>query len=283
MSLPAATTLGPVTLAVANLSRSVTFYTQLLGLETISTRDGAADLGAGGQTLLHLIEQPGAMPQPRRSTGLYHVAILLPTRADLARLIIHLAQSRFQIAGYADHLVSEAFYLNDPDGNGLELYRDRPREDWPMMDGGMVRMDNAPIDFDDFFAEAEREGKAWAGMPAGTIIGHMHLKVGDADVARNFYRDVIGFDVMAYFPGAAFVSAGGYHHHLGMNAWESRGGTTPPAGSVGLREWTVIVPDAEALNAVAERAEATNALVERGDDFALIHDPWHTPMRVVLA
>src|SRR5690606_8218279 len=128
----------------------------------------------------------------------------------------------------------------------------RPRSEWPR-DGDLVRMENAPINFDEFFADAEREGKPWAGMPSGTTLGHMHLKIGDDKAAQAFYVDVIGFDVMAYYPSAVFVSAGGYHHHLGLNMWESRDGSTKPADSVGLEEWSIVVPDADALNAVADR------------------------------
>ncbi len=278
--LPNDITLGPVKVSVGNLARAADFYTGVLGFEQLSSSPGKVLLGAGVTTLIALFEKPGAKPQPRHSTGLYHIAVLLPTPADLARLIIHLAQTKYPLSGYSDHLVSEAFYLNDPDGNGLELYRDRPRSEWPRADGGMVRMDNAPIDFDDFFATAEQEAKTWSGMPAGTSIGHLHLKVGHSDLARNFYGDVIGFDVMAYFPGAAFVSAGGYHHHLGMNQWESRGATEPPEDSVGLIEWSIVVPDAATLGEIEKRALEASALLERGEAFVLIEDPWHTKVRV---
>ena len=183
------------------------------------------------------------------------------------------------MSGYADHLVSEAFYLNDPDGNGIELYRDRPRSEWPMA-GDLVQMDNAPINFDEFFADAEREGKPWTGMPSGTTLGHMHLKIGSDKEAQAFYTDVVGFSVMAYYPSAVFVSAGGYHHHLGLNMWESRGADAPPANSVGLEEWSIVVPDAEALNAVADRLTNAGAAIEHGDDFVLFADPWGTRARI---
>lgn len=281
-SLPASTRVGAFTLAVASLDRAVDFYANTLGIPLIARENGSATLGVDETPLVMLDEKPGAIRQPRWSTGLYHAAILLPTRADLGRLIIHLAQTKYPLSGYADHLVSEAFYLNDPDGNGLELYRDRPRADWPMMDGGMVRMDNAPIDFDDFFADAEREGQPWRGMPSGTVVGHMHLKVGSDTAARDFYRDVIGFDVMAYFPGAAFESAGGYHHHLGMNAWESRGAGPAPSNAAGLVEWSIVLPDTASLDAVAERAEAANALIERTPDQLVVADPWGTRARLIV-
>lgn len=279
--LPDATHLGSFTLAVANLARAVEFYSQSLGFPILSQSTGSASLGVDGKPIVILNEKPDAIRQLRFSTGLYHAAILLPTRADLARLITHIAQTKVPLSGYADHLVSEAFYLNDPDGNGLELYRDRPRSEWPM-EGEMVKMDNAPINFDDFFAEAEREGKAWEGMPSGTVLGHMHLKVGDDKAARDFYRDVIGFNVMAYFPSAAFVSAGGYHHHLGMNSWESRGAGAPSPEAVGLQEWVIVVPDADALNAAVDRATAAKAIIERGNGFAVIADPWGTKMRITV-
>jgi catechol 2,3-dioxygenase len=240
--LPDATHLGSVTLSVANLDRAVNFYSQTLGIPIISQSDGSAALGTDGKPLVILRENAGATRPPRNSTGLYHAAILLPTRADLARLVAHLAQTKYPLSGYADHLVSEAFYLNDPDGNGIELYRDRPRSEWPMA-GDLVHMDNAPINFDEFFADAEREGKPWTGMPSGTTLGHMHLKIGNDKEAEAFYTDVVGFSVMAYYPSAVFVSAGGYHHHLGLNMWESRGGSAKSADSVGLEEWSIIVPD----------------------------------------
>jgi catechol 2,3-dioxygenase len=278
-TLPDATHLGSVTLAVADLSRAVNFYSQTLGIPVISQSDHSASLGVDGKPLVVLNEKEGAKRPPRHSTGLYHAAILLPTRADLGRLITHLAEIKVPMSGYADHLVSEAFYLNDPDGNGLELYRDRPRNEWPM-DGDLVQMENAPINFDEFFADAEREGKPWTGMPTGTTLGHMHLKIGNDKDAQAFYTDVVGFSVMAYYPSAVFVSAGGYHHHLGLNMWESRGAGAPPADSVGLQEWSIVVPDANALNAAAERLTNAGALIERGDDFALFADPWGTRARI---
>lgn len=280
--LPDDLRLGPVTLTISNLDRSVKFYTQILGFENLSQTENTAELGAAGVKLLTLIEKEGAQRQPRFSTGLYHIAVLLPTRADLARLVIYLTQTRYPLAGYSDHWVSEAFYLNDPDGNGLELYRDRPRSEWPVMDG-VVQMGSDAINFEEFFAEAQQENRQYTGLPAGTVIGHMHLKVGDADAARNFYRDVIGFDQIAFFPGAAFVSAGGYHHHLGMNAWESRGAATPPENAVGLKEWTIVAPDSATLDAIAGRAEAAEALLERDAGYALIADPWQTKVRVITA
>ncbi len=280
-TLPDATHLGSFTLAVADLDRAVDFYSQMLGIPEISRENGRVVLGADSKPLVILNEKAGANRPPRNSTGLYHAAILLPSRADLARLVGHLAQTKYPLSGYADHLVSEAFYLNDPDGNGIELYRDRPRSEWPM-DGDLVHMENAPIDFDDFFADAEREGKPWTGMPAGTTLGHMHLKIGNDKDAQAFYTDVVGFSVMAYYPSAVFVSAGGYHHHLGLNMWESRGGSAKPADAVGLEEWSIVVPDAVALNAAADRLSTAGALIERGDDFVLFADPWGTKARIVV-
>lgn len=278
--LPDAAHPGSFTLTVADLDRAVTFYSQTLGIPILSQTDRSASLGVDGKPLVVLNLNQGALRPPRNSTGLYHVAILLPTRADLARLVTHLAQTKYPLTGYADHLVSEAFYLNDPDGNGIELYRDRPRNEWPR-DGDLVHMENAPIDFDDFFADAEREGTSWAGMPSGTTLGHMHLKIGNDKEAEAFYTEVVGFSVMAYYPSAVFVSAGGYHHHLGMNMWESRGGSAKPAGAVGLEEWSIVVPDADAANAAAERLSNAGALIERGDDYVLFADPWGTKARIV--
>jgi catechol 2,3-dioxygenase len=251
-SLPPTTTLGAVELTVKDLDRSVAFYTEQLGLEEHG-RDGrsAALGGKGGESFLRLVENPAAKPA-RRSTGLYHFAVLVPTRHDLARSLARLAATRTALQGASDHGVSEALYLADPDENGIEIYRDRAREEWPRQGGSLV-MRTDPLDLENLFGEIE-EPAALAPMPAGTRLGHVHLHVADLDAALAFYRDVLGFELQQlYGSQAAFVSAGGYHHHVGLNTWRGVGAPPPPADAAGLRHFEVRLPDAAALDALAGR------------------------------
>jgi catechol 2,3-dioxygenase len=224
---------------------------------------------------------PNARPQPSFSTGLYHVAILMPTRAELGRVILNLGRTQYPVSGAADHLVSEALYLNDPDGNGLELYRDRPREEW-RWNGTEVVMSNAPFDVDGIVGSVDDPDAPFAGMAAGTTVGHVHLRVGDIPAAEAFYVGVMGFDVVSRWTGALFVSAGGYHHHLGLNVWGSRNAPRPPADSVGLREYTLLVPDPPALGSVAGRLDAANISYGRGEGDLRVDDPWGNTIRVAV-
>ena len=214
------TTLGPATLAVADAEHSLRFYGDLLGFEIVRTEGPRIELGAGGATLLILEARPGLLPRPSATTGLYHAAILLPSRTDLAHVLRRLLEANYPI-GASDHLVSEALYLSDPDENGLEIYRDRPRAEWRYQPDGQVIMDTLRLDFAGVLSELRRDSAPWNGIPAGTRIGHMHLQVGDLAQARVFYHDVLGFDIMADLSsyGALFLSAGGYHHHIGLNIW----------------------------------------------------------------
>ncbi len=273
------TRLGMVTLRVADLDRSIRFYQDVVGLR-LTGRDGdTATLGVGGSTLLALQAVPGAQPAPQRATGLFHVAILLPTQADLGRALQRMIAARIPV-GQGDHLVSEALYLSDPDGNGIEVYRDRPRSTWRWQDG-QVQMATDPVDLAALLQAAERDAAPDAGAPAQTTIGHVHLKVADIAQAKAFFQDVLGFSVTAEWPGALFVSAGGYHHHFGLNTWQSRGAGPAPAGSAGLVSYTIVLPDAEALEHVVRRLDA------RGFDYSpegahvVLQDPWQH--QVVLA
>ncbi len=282
-SIHPATDVGTVTLKVADLSRSLKFYTQAIGLQIFQQDAHTASLGAGERPILTVQEVPGARPLARNTTGLYHAAILFPDRRSLAVKIAQLARMNYSF-GYADHLVSEAFYLDDPDANGLELYRDRPRSEWAW-DNGTVRMASDSIDFDSFFAEI-KEGDAALdnpAAPAGTKLGHMHLRVGDIAEAERFYHGALGFDVTARWAGALFVSAGGYHHHLGMNTWESRHANPPVEPSAGLREFSIVLPDQAELDRLTRQIEATGIPVERGTVSAVVLDPWHNRVKLAVA
>jgi catechol 2,3-dioxygenase len=274
-SIDPATEVGFVGLTVADLDRSLRYYTDAIGLQVLARDETTATLGVAGQPLLLLREQPGATPWPRggRSyTGLYHFALLLPTRADLGRWVEHWLELGLPL-GQGDHLVSEALYLEDPDGHGIEVYRDRPRSEW-QWENGAVRMASDPVDIRGMIAEARAEEQPFTGMPAGTRLGHMHLQVGDTNEAARFYHDVLGFDVVAHWPGALFISAGGYHHHIGMNTWHSRGAGPAPDDSVRLRFFTIELPTEEARQAVVARLDAAGIPHHKAGDAVMVQDPW---------
>jgi catechol 2,3-dioxygenase len=237
------TTIGAVHLTVGELNRSLDYYRRAVGLEVLETGGGRASLGAGGRELLVLVEEPGARPAPG-ATGLYHFALLVPHRRELAAWLAHAVRNRVPLVGMADHFVSEALYLSDPDQHGIEIYWDRPRERW---EGEVAaRMTTLPLDAHGLLGELDdRAGEAFDGLPAGTVMGHVHLKVADVQEAVRFYRDGVGFGVMATLGRqAVFLAAGGYHHHIGANVWESAGAGAPPPGSAALRLATIVVPDA---------------------------------------
>jgi catechol 2,3-dioxygenase len=275
------TTVGAVHLTVADLDRSLRWYARALGLEP--TREGngggVAALGAGGDDLLVLHEEPGALPVAHH-TGLYHYALLVPTRSDLARWLARVAQDRIPLTGLSDHIVSEAIYLRDPDGHGIEIYRDRPREQW-IRDGDEVRMSTDPIDVEDLLAAAEG---APTGVPAGTRMGHVHFHVADIPAAAAFYGDVLGFDETAHLGNqASFFSAGGYHHHIGVNTWAGHGATPPPPGSAALRHATIVLPDdAERDRVVARAADAVADPAEVADGI-LVRDPSQNALVLTVA
>ncbi|MDQ6660546.1 MAG: VOC family protein [Chloroflexota bacterium] len=269
------TQIGLVALTVANLERSVAFYQDVLGFKVIERSNTNAILGTEeGTPLLMLTEQAGARPKPASTTGLYHFAILVPSRADLGRSLLRLAETRYPLGGYADHLVSEALYLSDPDGNGIEIYRDRPRSEWRWRNG-QVAMASDPIDIEGMLEEAENDNRPWEGLQPGTRIGHMHLQVGDIRKAEEFYHDILGFDIVAQMPGALFVSAGGYHHHVGLNTWQSRGGSQPTADMAGLRVFSIAVPNEEELTRLSTRLEAASIPFEKQEHAITVRDPWN--------
>ncbi len=251
-------------LHVADLNRSLTFYVDRLGFQVLSRDGSTVFLSADGKTpQMMLTELPGAQPKPRQSTGLYHVAILLPSRQDLARLFHRLAESRVRFQGASDHGVSEALYLADPDGNGLELYADRPRSGW-YEDNGELKMYTIPLDIESLLSESTLETVPWTGIAPGTTVGHVHLHVPEIEPAVAFYRDVLGLDLLIRSDeyGMAFLSAGGYHHHIGLNTWAGRGAPRPPEDAVGLRSFAFDIPDAASWQTVLARAEAAGMIDE---------------------
>jgi catechol 2,3-dioxygenase len=268
------TCIGLVALTVADLARSIAFYSDLLGFRAIERSTQMAVLGAADSQLLLLVERPGVGPKPTEAADLYHFAILLPTRADLARAVWHLNGVGYPFQASYDHLVSEAFYLADPDGNGVEIYRDRPRSAWPWRDG-RIQAENAsgPVDVADLLTELEDDGRPWDGLPEGTRIGHIHLQVADLGSAAAFYRDVLGFDEsITGVVGALFLSAGGYHQHIAANTWNSPG-AGPPTDAAGLRFFTIELPDRTELARLAARLQAADVLFIRGAGGLTLRDP----------
>lgn len=278
--LPAALALGPVRLKARDATRLATFYRDVIGLAPLGESDGALRLGAGAAPLVELVDRPDAPPPPRGAPGLFHLALLLPDRAALAVVLRRLAEKGVRI-GASDHIVSEALYLDDPEGNGIEIYRDRPRDAWNWQ-AGTVEMATAPLDLRALLADAPAGTGVDDPLPPATVMGHVHLRVGDLAAARRFYVEQLGFAVTTErYPGALFVSAGGYHHHIGLNVWESRGRPAPPAGSTGLESFTVVLPDASAVEAERARIEAAGVSSRPIEGGFAVSDPWGTTVRFV--
>jgi catechol 2,3-dioxygenase len=273
------TSMGPVRLTVADLDRARDFYRDAIGLTELEPSNGTVRMGTSDAPLVELVGDPDAPSRPRGTTGLFHLAILVPSRPDLARALQRVAEAGWHLSGASDHLVSEALYLSDPEGNGIELYRDRPRDQWPVRDGS-VQMATLPLDLDGVLGELRRED-ATAGMPTGTRMGHVHLNVGDLGAAEAFYSGALGFEVTVRgYPGALFVSAGGYHHHLGLNTWAGEAAPAPPPGSLGLRQFEIILPSPESLAFEEDRLREAGAEPDREGDRVRVTDP--SGNRVVL-
>jgi catechol 2,3-dioxygenase len=277
--LPETTRLGRVRLQVADLERSLGYYRDLLGFRVLRQDTASVSLGPVGEDvpLIELRERREASPVPRRGRlGLFHFAILLPDRASLGRLLTHLGRAGAH-AGMSDHLVSEAIYLTDPDGLGIEVYSDRPRSTWKHR-GTELQMSTLPLNVADVVSSSG--GAPWEGMPAGTRIGHVHLHVGGLEEAKAFYHAALGLDVTVWsYPGALFMSAGGYHHHLGTNTWAT-GATRAKDGDARLLEWEVLLPEGEPERA-AESLRAAGYSVERSDRGWRAVDPWGTAVTLV--
>lgn len=278
--LPEETRIGRVRLQVSDLGRSLGYYRDVLGFRALEQAQGRVVLGAHGSDapLIELVERPGARPVPRGGLlGLYHFAILLPDRASLGRFLAHLARIG-AYAGMSDHLVSEALYLQDPDGLGIEVYADRPRSSWSWA-GGQLAMDTRPLDAQDVVRAGG--GEPWTGMPAGTTVGHVHLHVGDIEQAAAFYHAGLGLDAVVWsYPGALFLSAGGYHHHLGVNTWAA-GAPSATDADARLLEWELLLPARSDAEAAAASLEGAGYDVARGDEGFTAADPWGTRVRLV--
>jgi len=278
--LPEATHLGRVRLVVADLERSITFYEKVLGMRVIRRGMDSASLGpqAEDKEIVHLRQLSTARPVPRRGLlGLYHFAILLPDRAALGRFVAHLGEIG-AYAGMSDHFVSEAVYLTDPDGLGIEVYADRPRGAW-RYDERQLYMTTNHLDVEDLVKSAR--GEPWTGIPPGTVLGHVHLYVDEIAKAEAFYHDALGFDKVVWsYPGALFMSAGGYHHHLGTNTW-ARGAPAATDADARLLEWDIIVPTRRDADAAAESVKKAGYPVKQEGSEWLLTDPWGTGLRLV--
>lgn len=270
--------IGRVRLKVRDLVGVSSFYQDVLGLVPVAQSAGRVVLGVPGKPLLELVGDPGLMPLDRREAGLFHAAFLLPDRAGLGRWLGFVAQRRIPLLGASDHRVSEAIYLADPEGNGIEVYADRPVSDWRSV-GGQLDMPSDPLDLQDLL-RAAADG-AWAGMPACSVVGHVHLQVGDTAAAEGFYRDLLGFDVTCRYPGGSFFGAGGYHHQLAANTWNSRGAGPRPDGMAGLDGFELVVRDRAARAAIERPAQAAGLSLEPRGDRTRLRDPWGTAITLV--
>jgi catechol 2,3-dioxygenase len=278
--MPDETRIGTVRIQVADLERSLGFYQELLGFRVIERGETPprAALGATGSDaiLLEIVQKAGVRPIPRRGLlGIYHFAVLLPHRPALGSFLKHVAEMGVQV-GASDHGISEATYLVDPDGITVEVYRDRARSEWPVRNGAIVA-ENLPLDFQGIIGEAHT---AWSGLPAGTTIGHVHFYVGDLPQAEAFYHRALGFaSMITSYPGALFVAAGGYHHHVGLNTWAS-GSPVATDADAGLLDWELLLPDAESVaNAGASLRENGFPVEERGGELRS-SDPWGITVRI---
>ena len=269
--------IGMIHLKVRDLDAVSGFYRRALGLTPLDKGDRSVVLGSGQTPLLHLAGDPALKPRDPRQAGLFHTAFLMPSRADLARWLAFATEAGVPLQGASDHIVSEALYLADPEGNGIEVYADRPTDRW--RDGsGEIKMTTEPLDVQDLLAAAG--GTAWAGFPEQGSIGHVHLQVGDTEAADRFYRDVLGFDIAARYPGASFFGSGGYHHQLAGNVWNSRSAGPRPEGMAGLDRVAIVVCDATELSNIVTRAKSAGIANTQSRDATILRDPWGTVVRL---
>lgn len=271
---------GAVTLTVRDLPTVADWYRRILGFETLRSDSGEVVLGAGGKALLVLQHDAAAKPATHREAGLFHTAFLLPTRADLGRWLLHASEQQFQIQGASDHLVSEAIYLGDPEGNGVEIYCDRPQQSWNWQ-GGKVVMATERLDLR---AVANSAGTSrWQGAPAAMAVGHIHLQVGDVPESEAFYRGIFGLDVTCHYPGANFYSSGGYHHHVGANIWNSRGAGRRPEGITGLAGFEMVAKSPDVFAARLAALDAKGAALAGTAERPVVVDPWGNRISLIVA
>ncbi len=274
--------IGAVGLVARNLDVLADYYKKLLGLTELERTPKLARLGVGGITLLEIEGRPDAKPDDNRTAGLYHNAFLMPTRADLARWILHVAGSRVPISGASDHGVSEAIYLDDPEGNGVEVYSDRPPEQW-LRSGETILQKTDPLDIDAILHEIDPAAATYSTAPEGLRVGHIHLRVGNVVTAEQFYCGALGLDVTRRRAGASFISSGGYHHHVGANVWHSKGAGARDSDMAGLSWFSIEAADDAAFDAVKTRLLAANAAVIATPEGFETADPWGTRVRFVKA
>jgi len=268
------TAMGTVRLTVSDLAASRRFYARALGLQATEQEDGTIALGAAGEhPLVELLGDASAAPLDRHATGLFHLAVLVPSRRELAMALARLGEANWPLDGASDHLVSEALYLSDPDGNGIEIYRDRPREEWRHM-GDQLEMATLPLDLRNLLAELAGAEQLEPLAPPGTRMGHVHLQVSELPSSEAFYSGILGFDVTVRgYPGALFVSAACYHHHLGLNTWHSRDASPPLPGAIGLRGFEILLPNADALAQVLDRLRSAGIATKPQAAGVLVRDP----------
>lgn len=265
--------IGQVRLKVRDLAQVSDFYERVLGVRRIAESDDQVTLGSGTTPLLQLSGDPSLAPRDPRAAGLFHSAFLLPDRSDLARWFAFAMEARTPLQGASDHIVSEAIYLADPEGNGIEVYADRPPSRWRGR-AGETSLATNPLDTEDLLSAAA--DTKWAGFPEGGLIGHVHLQVGDTEAADRFYRDVLGFDIAARYPGASFYGSGGYHHQLAGNVWNSLHARRRPEDMAGLEAFKIVLRDAAERDAILARAESAGIAVTHSGDGTTLHDPWGT-------
>jgi catechol 2,3-dioxygenase len=274
--------MGAVGMAVRDLDRLTAYYRDMLGLTVQERTPDVARLGVGGVTLLELSRRPDALPDDPRQAGLYHTAFLMPTRADLARWIVHAGKNRVPITGASDHDVSEAIYLDDPEGNGVEVYSDRPREKW-RRDGDLILQKTDPLDVDAIVGEIDPATALYHGAPEGLRIGHIHLRVGNIAAAEEFYRGALGLDLTRRRSGATFLSSGGYHHHVAVNVWHSNGARARDDKRAGLDWFAMETNDRPTMDALKQRLAAAGVTSEAIPGGFAATDPWGTRIRFTLA
>ncbi|MGG3572949.1 VOC family protein [Bacillus gobiensis] len=275
------TFVNQVDIKVQNLERSLAFYQNVIGFQLLEQADNKAFLTADGKTPLLIIEQPEyVIPKQPRKTGLYHFALLLPSRPDLASVLNHLIEIGYPLQGASDHLVSEALYLGDPDGNGIEIYADRPSSLWDWNDKEVVMATKA-LDADGLLAEGK--GLQWTGLPAGTLLGHIHLHVSEMENTKEFYTKGLGFQIVSrYGNQALFISTGGYHHHIGLNTWNGVGAQKPAENSVGLKSFSLELPDEETRKKTIEQLTTIGAAVKKENDIVITHDPSGNQIQLIV-